>query len=123
MTVWKTTLLLAANFVASVAHANGGMAAEMAEAFKNAMKDGLKGGDENVRLIGAERPIIQWDESDESVPTVNAGIVTTLSSSFFDDYDSLVMDIFSDEIRNMKIEDYCTEQSIGTMVGHMCVSN
>ena len=39
MSVWKTSVLLAANFVASLTEANSGLAAEMVEAFKNAMKD------------------------------------------------------------------------------------
>ena len=102
--VKKTLTLLL--FVASIAKAN--MAAEMVEAFQNAMKNAQNGSEDSVRVIGAERPIIEWDDNDKSVPTVNAGLVTTLSASFFEDYNSLVMDLASEEIRNLSLEDYCT---------------
>ena len=106
------TLLTLLLFVASISSAN--LAAEMAEAFQNAMKNNNNSSgrnsatDDSVRVIGAEKPIIEWDENDKSVPSVNAGIVTTLSSTFFEDYNSLVMDLASEEIRNLSLEDYCT---------------
>ena len=97
------TLLL---FVASIASAN--LAAEMAEAFQKAMQNAQNKAEDSVSIIGSERPIIEWDETDKSVPSVNAGIVTTLSGSFFEDYNSLVMDLASEEIRNLSLDDYCT---------------
>ena len=115
-------LLIVLHFVVSTVSAN--LAAEMANAFANAMKDVGNGNDEaSVRVIGSERPIIEWDESDQSTPTVNAGIVTTLSASFFEDYNSLVMDLASEEIRNLSLENYCTDMQIATALINLCVSN
>ena len=75
-------------------------------------------------MIGAERPEIQWDELDDSVTSVNAGLVTTLTSSFFEDYNNVVMDIFSEQIKDVELPDYCTAQSLGTIItGNLCVSN
>lgn len=125
MKAWlKSTLLplvFALHFVASMVSAN--LAAELADAFANAMKNAGSSDDSKVLIIGSERPIIEWDESDKSVPTVNAGIVTTLSSSFFEDYNNLVMDLASEEIRNLRLDNYCTDMQIATATINLCISN
>lgn len=81
-------------------------------------------GEKIIRVIGAENPLIKWDENDESVKTANAGIVLTLTNKFFDDYNSILMDLVTDNLDGMAIDDYCTEQGLGTLVtGHLCVKN
>jgi len=77
-----------------------------------------------VKVIGAEKPVIHWDQNDSSIPTVNAGIVTTLTNKFFADYNSILMDVITENMNGLEIDDYCSEQGFGTLItGHMCVSN
>ena len=91
----------------------------MAKMFKKLDKS-----DGKVYVIGAEKPIIGWDESDESTPSVNAGIVTTLTQHFFDEFNSLVLDVFQSRISHMHYEDYCTSQGLDKIVTiNMCVRN
>ena len=51
-------------------------------------------GDKNktARVIGAEKPIV--DASDEQLSTVEAGLVATLTSKFFEDYNKFILDVF-----------------------------
>lgn len=79
---------------------------------------------ESVSMIRSEKPIIDWDESDRSTPSINGGIVTTLTSSFFESYNNIVIDIFEASIKNIEIKDFCSEQDMGTvMTSHLCVAN
>ena len=75
-------------------------------------------------VIGAEKPIIEWNSTDSSYPTVNAGIVTSLSSSFFEDYNVHIQNIVEEAITNIELDDYCTESGLGAVLTyHLCVSN
>ena len=99
------------------ADATGQMMAKMLKKFD-------KSGDSKVYVIGAEKPLIQWDESDASVPSVNAGLVTTLTQQFFNEFNSLVLDIFQGQINHMDFEDFCTEQGFGKIMNiNLCVVN
>ena len=75
-------------------------------------------------VIGAEKPIIDWDATDKSLPTVNAGIVTSLSSSFFEEYNKHIQNIVEEAVTNIQLDDYCTESGLGAVLTyHLCVSN
>lgn len=87
-------------------------------------KDSTGDPGESVSMIKSEKFMIDWDESDQSTPSINGGIVTTLTSSFFESYNKIVMEIFEASIKNIEIEDFCTETDMGTlMTSHLCVAN
>ena len=76
----------------------------MSEMFAKAIKSKLgdNSTDEKViKVIGAEKPAISWDENDPSIPKLNAGIVTTLTSKFFADYNSILMDVVTDNMNGL----------------------
>ena len=50
--------------------------------------------------------------------------MTTLTSTFFETYNNLVIKIFQASMQDMQIEDFCSENEMGTvMTSHLCVSN
>ena len=88
------------------------------------MLDGFRNEKQSMRVIGAERPNIEWNESDETSDLVPGSIVATLTSTLFDDINMLVMDIFSRSMTTLKFEDFCTDASLGTLItGNLCLKN
>jgi len=93
---------------ALVVQATNPMSDMFAKAIKSKLGD--KSGEEKVvKVIGAEKPSILWDENDSSIPKLNAGIVTTLTNKFFADYNSILMDVVTDNMNGLELENYCSE--------------
>ena len=92
--------------------------------FANLLK-GLQDPKKIVKSIGSEKPKIMWDDLGEDPQKVaEAGLVLTLTSAFFDECHAKVIDIFTRSLTRFQINDYCTDQSLGTLLtGHLCVTN
>ena len=125
--MYKTVILLfTVAFCLTQATPTNPMAELISKMLMEKLGDDDKPEEEKViKVIGAEKPEIQWDASSEDPSdSVKAGIVTTLTSKFFEDYNNLVIDVVTANMRGLEIEDFCGEQGVGTLItGHMCMSN
>ena len=79
----------------------------------------MKPDDKEVRVIGAEKPIVSAD-FDSELTTVKAGFVSTFTSKFFTDYNKFILEIFTEKMQNFVIEDHCNEQAVGTSSPDIC---
>ena len=83
----------------------------------------MKPDDKEVRVIGAEKPIVSAD-FDSELTTAKAGFVSTFTSKFFTDYNKFILEIFTEKMQNFVIEDHCNEQAVGNFfTGYLCAKN
>ena len=58
------------------------------------MLNDFRAEESSMKVIGAERPVIDWDAED-APKAVNGSVVATLTQTLFTDVNELVLDVFS----------------------------
>jgi len=67
-----------------------------------------------ILAVNAEKPLNKFE--DEHALTVEAGFVTTFTQKFFNDYNSMIMKIFLDKMKNFKLDDNCQETTMTRLI-------
>ena len=87
-----------------------------------------EGEDKQVEIIHAERPAHNWTvggrEGDMPllIQEAEAGIISTLTSHFFRDYNERLMKSFTESMKGMEAQKYCSANAIGELfTTHLCI--
>ena len=73
-------------------------------------------------VIFNEPAEVPYDAETYTGTTVEAGLVSTLTSTFIKDYNSDMIDTFTDRMINGQVPEYCTQTDIGgVLTTHLCI--
>ena len=82
-----------------------------------------------LKVIHAERPAHDWtlgggEEGDMPllIQEAEAGIISTITSYFFRDYNERLMKSFTESMKGMEAQKYCSAEAIGELfTTHLCI--